>query len=106
MLTTLRRIIRDVSSTSEFKEALTFMVNNTAQALQADACSIFLLDRRRGEYVLYATLGLNPESIGKVRLPLNKGLIGLVGEREEPIIIEDASKHPRYIHVAEVKEDI
>lgn len=106
MLTTLRRIIQDVSSTSHFKEALNIMVTSTAQALQADACSIFLLDRRRGEYVLFATIGLNAEAIGKVRLPLGKGLIGLVGEREEPVNIDDASKHPRFIHVAEVKEEI
>lgn len=106
MLTTLRRIIQEVSSTSQFKEALNIMVNHTAQALEADACSIFLLDRRRGEYVLFATLGLNAEAVGKVRLPQDKGLIGLVGEREEPVNIDDASSHPRYIHVAEVKEEI
>ncbi len=106
MLTTLRRIIQDVSSTSDFKEALNIMVNDTARALQADACSIFLLDRRHSEYVLFATLGLSVEAVGKVRIPLDKGLIGLVGEREEPVNIDDASKHPRFIHVAEVKEEI
>lgn len=106
MLTTLRRIIQEVSSTSEFKEALTIMVTETAKALATDACSIFLLDRRRGEYILFATIGLNPDAVGKVRIPLDKGLIGLVGEREEPLNIDDASKHPRYLHVKEVKEEI
>src|SRR5690348_7577298 len=102
MLTTLRRIIQDVSSTSNFKEALNLMVNETARALETDACSIFLLDRRRGEYVLFATVGLNPEAVGKVRIPSDKGLIGLVGEREEPLNINDAASHPRFLKVAEL----
>src|SRR5438105_3266168 len=106
MLTVLRRIIQEVSSTSDFKEALNIMVLEIAKALDADACSIFLLDRRFGEYVLIATDGLNPEAVGKVRIPLDKGLIGLVGEREEPINIDDASKHPRFLHIAEVKEEV
>ncbi len=106
MLTLLRRIIQEVSSTSDFKEALNIMVHEIAKALDTDACSVFLLNRRSNEYVLIATDGLNPQAIGKVKIPKDKGLIGLVGEREEPINIDDAVKHPRFLHIAEVKEEI
>jgi phosphotransferase system, enzyme I, PtsP len=105
MLTILRHIIQEVSSAQNFGEALDIMVRRIANALATQACSIFLLDRHHGEYVLVATQGLNPKAVGKVRIPMNKGLIGLVGEREEPINIDDATKHPRFFHVAEVKEE-
>jgi phosphotransferase system enzyme I (PtsP) len=105
MLTTLRRIIQEISRAEDFREALTLMVQRIRQALDTEACSIFLLDRRRGEFVLMATQGLNPEAVLKVRVPLSQGLIGLVGEREEPINIEDASKHPRFLRVPEVNEE-
>lgn len=105
MLTILRHIIQEVSSAQDFSEALDIMVRRIANALNTQACSIFLLDRHHGEYVLVATQGLNPNAVGKVRVPLNKGLIGLVGEREEPINIDDATKHPRFLHIAEVKEE-
>lgn len=105
MLTVLRQIIQEVSSAQDFGEALDIMVKRIANALATEACSIFLLDRHHGEYVLVATQGLNPKAVGKVRVPLNKGLIGWVGEREEPINIDDAKKHPRFLHVAEVKEE-
>lgn len=105
MLTILRQIIQEVSSAEEFSEALNIMVKRIANALATQACSIFLLDRYRGEYVLVATQGLNPASVGKIRVPLNMGLIGMVGEREEPINIDDASKHPRYFHVPEAQEE-
>ncbi|HEX4044257.1 MAG TPA: phosphoenolpyruvate--protein phosphotransferase [Gammaproteobacteria bacterium] len=105
MLTILRQIIQEVSSAETFDEALEIMVKRIAHALATEACSIFLLDRRRSEYVLAATQGLNPAAVGKIRVPINKGLIGLVGEREEPINIDDATKHPRFLYVAELKED-
>jgi len=106
MLKTLRRIIQEVASADNFQGALDIMVNRIAKALDTQACSIFLLDRRQGEYVLMATKGLNPKAIETVRIPINKGLIGLVGEREEPINIDDASKHPRYLHVPEAQEEL
>lgn len=105
MLTILRHIIQEVSSAQDFSDALEIMVRRIANALATQACSIFLLDRHHGEYVLAATQGLNPHAVGKVRVPINKGLIGLVGEREEPINIDDATKHPRFLHVAEIKEE-
>lgn len=105
MLKTLRRIIQEVGGAEDFQEALNIMVKRVATALDTQACSVFLLDRRRGEYVLMATKGLNPLAVRKVRIPMNKGLIGLVGEREEPLNIDDASKHPNYLHIAEVQEE-
>lgn len=105
MLTILRKIIQEVSTANSFNAALDLMVKRIASALATQACSIFLLDRHRGEYVLVATQGLNPQAVGKVRVPINQGLIGLAGEREEPINIDDAPKHPRFLHVAEIQEE-
>ena len=105
MLTTLRRIIQEVSSAQDFREALKIMVQRIAKALDTHACSIFLLDRRHSEYVLRATQGLNPQAVNQVRIPISQGLVGLVGEREEPINIDDAAKHPRFLYIPEIKED-
>src|SRR6188472_1983578 len=105
MLTTLRHIIQEVSAAQNFREALDIMVTRAAEALDTEACSIFLLDRHHSEYVLVATQGLNLAAIGKVRVPINKGLIGMVGEREEPINLDEAPHHPRFLHVSEINEE-
>lgn len=105
MLTILKHIIQEVSRSTDFSEALDIMVKRVADALNTQACSIFLLDRHSGEYVLVATQGLNRAAVGKTRIPLNKGLIGLVGEREEPINIDDAALHPSFLPVPEVEEE-
>lgn len=104
-LTTLRHIIQEVSAAQSFREALDIMVGRAAEALDTEACSIFLLDRHHSEYVLVATQGLNPAAVGKVRVPINKGLIGLVGEREEPINLDEAPAHPRFLHISEINEE-
>lgn len=105
MLRILRRIIQELSGARDFKEALTIFVKRIAKAFDTQACTIFLLDQRRSEYVLMATQGLNPQAVGKIRIPLQHGLVGLVGEREEPINIDDATKHPNFLHIPELKED-
>ncbi len=105
MLNILRRIIQEVANARHFKDALQIMVKRVARAMNTESCSIFLLDRKHGEYVLTATQGLNPQAVGKIRIPMNQGLVGLVGEREEPINIDDASKHPRFLSMPEVKEE-
>jgi phosphotransferase system enzyme I (PtsP) len=104
MLTILKQIIQEVSGAQDFEDALNIMVKRIANALATQACSVFLLDRHHQEYVLVATQGLNPAAVSKVRVPINKGLIGLVGEREEPINIDDATKHPRFLQVDEIGE--
>src|SRR5579862_6950593 len=105
MLNRLRHIIQEVSSAPNFSEALDIMVKRIANTLATEACSIFLLDRQHGEYVLVATQGLNPAAVNKARIPINKGLLGWVGEREEPINIDDAIKHPRFFRVPALKEE-
>jgi phosphotransferase system enzyme I (PtsP) len=105
MLKVLRRIIQDVSNAENFKDALQIIVKRVAKSINAQTCSIFLLDRQRGDYVLMATLGLNPQAVGKIRIPMNQGLVGLVGEREEPINLDDAHKHPRFLVLPELGEE-
>ncbi len=106
MLKILRRIIQEVASAQDFREALKIMVKRIAKALDTNACSIFLLDRRNSEYVLLATEGLNQGAVNQVRVPITQGLIGLVGEREEPLNLDDATQHPRFLHVEAIKEDL
>lgn len=105
MLKQLHRIFQEISATRNFAEALQIMVKQVRNAVGAQACTVFLIDQERQEYVLMATDGLNPDSIGTVRLGLHEGLVGLVGDRKEPLNLEDASSHPQYRLLKEVKEE-
>jgi len=103
-LKTLRRIVQEMSAASDLPEALHLVVERVKETLHADASSIFLSDEKSGEYVLMATDGLNTSLLGKAKLKYGQGLVGLVGEREEPINIDKASQHPHYHHYPQIEE--
>lgn len=105
MLETLRCIVQEVSSATNLDQALTIVVRRVKEATAVDVCSVYLIDPGTDQYVLMATDGLYPESVGRVRLARNQGLIGLVGERQEPINLEDAQEHPRYRYFPETGEE-
>lgn len=98
MLTLLRRIVQEVSAASDLSSALEIMVKRVRQAVDTQAATIYLIDNHRSEYVLMATEGLNIEAAGVIRVALDKGLVGLVGRREEPINLDDAPSHPCFYH--------
>lgn len=105
MLKTLRQITQEVNAAPSLEIALELVVKRLCEALQADACSILLCDNVQGEYVLMATQGLNTKLIGKARLKFGEGLVGLVGEREEPINLDNAPAHPRYFKYPSLGEE-
>ena len=105
MLTTLRRIVQQVTERASFTDAMHGLVTDVKDAMSADVCSIFLLDPEGDAFVLVATEGLNKEQIGRARLDKEQGLVGFVGSRAEPINLERAKQHPNYYFVADSGEE-
>ncbi len=106
MLETLRRIVQEVNAVDDLQQAMNLIVQRVSAAMNTDVCSIYLLTTEPNRYVLMATQGLRQESVGKVTLGVSEGLVGLVGLREEPINLEDAPSHPRYLYIPETGEEL
>jgi phosphotransferase system enzyme I (PtsP) len=104
MLASLRNIVQEVNSARNLGEVLRIIVKEVREAMQAGVCSVYLFDQTDQRYVLMATEGLRQESIGKVRLAMREGLVGLVAAREEPLNLEDADKHPNFAYFEETGE--
>jgi len=105
MLTTLRRIVQEVSKIPVLEDALTYLTETLSNAMNVDSCSIYLADYEQQHFLLMATYGLEKSAVGSVSVGFSEGLIGLIGQREEPLNISNAPSHPRFKHYAEVKED-
>jgi len=99
MLDILRRIIQDINATRTLNEALSVIVIEVKAALHTDVCSVYMTDPVRGEHVLMATDGLRPGAVGKVRLKLGQGLIGLAASRAEPVNVDNAPAHPAFRYI-------
>lgn len=104
MLDSLRRIVQEVNGARDLNEALTLIVERVKATIKADVCSVYLTDYSRGEHVLMATNGLDPGAVGKVRLKLGQGLIGLVASRAEPVNLENAPDHAHFCFIAATGE--
>jgi signal transduction protein with GAF and PtsI domain len=106
LLGTLEEVSRlVVSHTGKTTETLTNIARLIQERFQSDVCSVYLMSSDRLHLVLAATIGLDPSSVGRVRMRLNEGLVGLVGEQLQPQIVADAPAHPRFKYFPETGED-
>ncbi len=104
MLRILRRIVQEVNAAQDLERVLRVIVSRVKEAMGADVCSIYLVDYLGDELVLMASEGLHASAIGKVRLTRKEGLVGLVSEKEEPLNLDDAPAHPRFLLIPETGE--
>jgi phosphotransferase system enzyme I (PtsP) len=75
-----------------------------AGELVAEVCSAYGL--RSGEILeLRATHGLNPSAIGRTRLRVGEGIVGLVAATGELLNLADAQNHPGFAYRPETGEE-
>jgi len=104
-LWTLEEIGRLVSQSGNASETLTNIVHLIQRVFMTDVCSVYLLEPDRRNLVLAATIGLRVEGVGRVRMRLTEGLVGLVAETLTPQCVADAAAHPRFKYFPESGED-
>ncbi|GAC26562.1 phosphotransferase system, enzyme I, PtsP [Paraglaciecola mesophila KMM 241] len=105
MLTKLKRIVKEVNQTPVLDDALSGVAKSLKEAIKVDSVSIYLANYEKQHFTLRATEGLAKSAIGNVSIGFSEGLIGLIGQREEPINISNAQTHPRFKHYPEVQEE-
>jgi phosphotransferase system enzyme I (PtsP) len=106
LLLTLEEISQLVAHSHDPGETLNNIVRLIQGRFHTGVCSVYVLEPERGELVLAATVGLNPENVGRVRMHLSEGLTGLVAERMAPVTVDDAFKHPRFKYFPDLGEDL
>ncbi|PHS75225.1 phosphoenolpyruvate--protein phosphotransferase [Porticoccus sp.] len=105
MLESLRNIVQQVNAAKDFGEVLRLIVQLVKEVMDTGMCSVYLYSPSTNSYVLMATDGLNPNSVGKVHLSSREGLVGLVASRAEPINLEEAEAHPNFAFFPETGEE-
>ena len=90
-----RQIVHEVNLARSLNDALALIVHGVKNALPIDACAVYLTDTENDRFVLMASDGLDATSVGQSRLGL-EGLVGLVAERRELVVLTNLAAHPRY----------
>lgn len=105
MLNELRRITHSFVQEPSLEVALASLVKDIKRCLNAECCSIYLAENEQTLLRLKATDGLNKNAIGNTTMSFDEGLTGWVAQREEPIKVHNARRHPRFKNFPDVQED-
>ncbi|MCK9419284.1 MAG: PAS domain S-box protein [Nitrospirae bacterium] len=79
-----------------FSDRLKDVADTTARVMEADACFIYLYDKKRDDLVLAASNGVQESAVGNVRIPLGEGIEGWVGRRLEPVTLKEYRADTRF----------
>ena len=95
--------LRDVMASGT--APLTELTELVAAELVAEVCSIYAM--RPGEILeLVATHGLRQHSIGRTRLRVGEGIVGICAATAKPMNLSDVQNHPAYAYRPETGEDL
>jgi two-component sensor histidine kinase len=94
----LTETIEAVNSTLDLEEVLSLVATKVADALDADACFVYLYDEHNDELVLRATHGTAIEDMTRrPRMRPGEGITGVAAELREPVMIAaQAHLDPRF----------
>ncbi|HEY4042280.1 MAG TPA: GAF domain-containing protein, partial [Rhodopila sp.] len=83
---------------------LSAMVELVASELVSEVCSIYV--HRPGDILeLAATEGLNPNAVGRTRLRVGEGIVGLCAATGAVMNLPDAQNHPAFAYRPETGEE-
>ena len=103
--TALRRLRQVMAGTGSAQDRLNEIVKIVAAEMAAEVCSIYV--QRAGDILeLFATQGLNPDSVHVTRLQLGEGLVGTVALTAEPLNLPNAQAHPNFSYRPETGEEV
>jgi two-component system, sensor histidine kinase PdtaS len=103
----LTETIAAVNSTLDLEEVLGLVAQKVADALEADACFVYLYDDHADELVLRATHGTAVEEMTRrPKMRLGEGITGVAAADRQPIMIPaQADLDPRFKSFSNLPED-
>jgi two-component sensor histidine kinase/putative methionine-R-sulfoxide reductase with GAF domain len=103
----LTETIEAVNSTLDLEEVLARVATKVADALEADACFVYLYDERAGDLVLRATHGTPIDEMSRrPRMRPGEGITGSAAAARAPVMLaSQAHLDPRFKHFPNLPED-
>jgi phosphotransferase system enzyme I (PtsP) len=101
----LRRLHKVMGGRGSGERRLNRVVKAIAKNMETEVCSVYLA-RADQTLELFATQGLRQAAVHKSRLKFGEGLVGLIAEKGEPLNVQEASKHPKFVYLPETGEEM
>ncbi len=91
----LQEIVQLAAGASTWDELMQLIVDRGTVAMDAEVCSLYLVDRDGAGLTLAATNGVDREHIGVARLDIGQGITGLAASTRGPVVSNDLANDPR-----------
>jgi phosphotransferase system enzyme I (PtsP) len=102
----LTETIAAVNSTLDLHEVFDLIAHKVAEALETDACFVYLYDEAANELVLRASFGTRVEDMTRVpKMRPGEGITGAAAAERAPVMIaRDAHLDPRFKRFPNLRE--
>jgi two-component sensor histidine kinase/putative methionine-R-sulfoxide reductase with GAF domain len=102
----LTETIAAVNSTLDLDEVFDLIAHKVAEALETDACFVYLYDEAANELVLRASYGTRVEEMTRVpKMRPGEGITGAAAAERAPVMIpREAHLDPRFKHFPNLRE--
>ena len=85
-----------INSTRYLKQLLKIIMQSAERVMQAEASSVFLIDRQTDELYFEVATGPKEDEVKKIRLKKGEGIAGWVASTGLSLLVPDVSKDPRF----------
>ena len=85
----LQEIVQLAAGAATWDELMQLIVDRSTVAMDAEVCSLYLVDRDGAGLTLAATNGVDREHIGVARLDIGQGITGLAASTRGPVVSTD-----------------
>jgi response regulator RpfG family c-di-GMP phosphodiesterase len=92
-LETIFSIASKLLTEKDSDKVLSLLTDLGRDIINADRCTLWLVDHNNGEKKLWSKVGHN---FSKVTMPFESGIVGHSVVNKKPIIIDDAYQHPNF----------
>ena len=91
----LQEIVTLAAGAATWDELMQLIVDRSTVAMDAEVCSLYLVDRDGAGLTLAATNGVDREHIGVARLDIGQGITGLAASTRGAVVSTDLANDPR-----------
>ncbi|WP_408605688.1 SpoIIE family protein phosphatase [Leptospira fainei] len=95
LLTEVIRVSGLINSSLDLSQLLEAIMLSSKTVFRTEACSVLLLDETKEYLYFHTVLGEKSEAVTKMKVPIGKGIAGMVVRESKPMIINDAQNDDR-----------
>jgi nitrogen-specific signal transduction histidine kinase/DNA-binding response OmpR family regulator len=85
-----------MASTIDLNELLETIIGLATKVIDAGVGSVMLLDHDAKELRISNAIGIDPKVVANTHLPIGESIAGYVAKQEEPLIVKDVERDPRF----------